>query len=113
MNSILLQQSPIHEPPSHNNITNPPRPFIKWVGGKRQLLPELIKRKPQHFKNYIEPFIGGGALMWTIDIDSVDKIVINDFNSELINLYNVVRNKPDKLIRSMARHKNNEKYYYK
>nr|WP_253274308.1 DNA adenine methylase [Myxosarcina sp. GI1] len=41
-----------------------PKPFIKWVGGKTQLLPELSSRIPQDFANYFEPFVGGGALFF-------------------------------------------------
>ena len=42
------------------------KPFVKWVGGKRSLLPELLARVPQDFKNYYEPFIGGGALFFAL-----------------------------------------------
>ena len=42
------------------------KPFVKWVGGKRSLLPQLLKRVPTEFKNYYEPFVGGGALFFAL-----------------------------------------------
>ena len=42
------------------------KPFVKWVGGKRSLLPEIMKRLPADFKNYYEPFVGGGALFFAL-----------------------------------------------
>lgn len=42
------------------------KPFVKWVGGKRSLLPELLKRAPAEFNNYYEPFVGGGALFFAL-----------------------------------------------
>ena len=44
----------------------PAKPFVKWVGGKRSLLPELLKRIPAEFNNYYEPFVGGGALFFAL-----------------------------------------------
>lgn len=89
-----------------------PKPFIKWVGGKRQLLPDLIKRLPEKIEDYFEPFIGGGALMWSLDRKLIKKITINDYNSDLVNLYNVVKNSPDLLLENLSKHENNEQYYY-
>ncbi len=43
------------------------KPFVKWVGGKRSLLPELLRRVPQDFNNYYEPFLGGGALFFALN----------------------------------------------
>ncbi len=43
------------------------KPFVKWVGGKRSLLPELLRRVPQDFGNYYEPFLGGGALFFALN----------------------------------------------
>lgn len=48
--------------PAMNNA----KPFVKWVGGKRSLLPELLKRLPAKFRNYYEPFVGGGALFFAL-----------------------------------------------
>lgn len=89
-----------------------PKPFIKWVGGKRQLLPELIKRLPKEITSYFEPFIGGGALMWSLHNKKIKSIVISDYNHELSNLYKVVKTNPEKLVSSLKKHKNTEKYFY-
>ncbi len=85
------------------------RPVIKWVGGKRQLINELKKRMPKNYNRYFEPFIGGGALFFELRPKNA---LINDYNPELTNLYKVLRDYPDKLIKSVCRHKNNEEYYY-
>lgn len=68
-------------------------PLIKWAGGKRQLLDEIIKRMPEEFNDYYEPFIGGGAVFFSIcdDITKPRRIYINDSNEELINLYRQAR----------------------
>ena len=86
------------------------KPVTKWVGGKRQLLPQLLKYLPNDFTNYYEPFIGGGALLFEI----APKIaVINDNNEELINMYNVIKNAPNELIEALKVHQlNNSKEYY-
>ena len=44
----------------------PAKPFVKWVGGKRSLLPELLRRVPERFNHYYEPFVGGGALFYAL-----------------------------------------------
>lgn len=74
-------------------------PFVKWAGGKRQLLNEIGKRLPKSWNTYYEPFVGGGALLVNLQNDErVSNAVISDLNSELINLYNVVKKNPDKLL---------------
>ncbi len=65
-------------------------PIIKWVGGKRQLLPVIKKSMPKQFNTYIEPFFGGGAVFFDI---SPKRAIINDFNSQLVNLYKQLSNK--------------------
>ena len=60
------------------------KPFLKWVGGKTQLLDELKKYIPKNFNKYIEPFVGGGALLFDL---APQKAIINDANEELINAY--------------------------
>ena len=86
------------------------KPIIKWVGGKRQLLDELISLMPKKYNRYIEPFIGGGALFFEL---CPENALINDYNKELINLYRVVKNKPMELINDLKKHKNRSEYYYK
>ena len=85
------------------------RPIIKWVGGKRQLLEELLENLPKKYNRYFEPFIGGGALFFEIEPKGG---VINDFNEELINVYQMVKNHPYELIEDLKKHKNERDYYY-
>lgn len=85
-------------------------PVLKWVGGKRQLIPEITKLLPKKITKYYEPFLGGGALLFHIQ---PEKAVINDLNEELINCYNIIKKEPIKLIKSLKKHKNNSEYFYK
>ena len=84
-------------------------PFVKWAGGKRQLLPELIKRVPK-FTTYCEPFIGGGALFFYLQ---PKKAIINDFNKDLINTYITIQNDVESLIQHLSTYKNDSESYYK
>lgn len=86
-------------------------PFVKWVGGKRQLINSIIEFIPKNIKNhtYVEPFIGGGAVFFHLQ---PKKAIINDFNSELINVYNVIKNNLNELIIDLKTHKNESKYFY-
>ncbi|MCP6760869.1 MAG: DNA adenine methylase [Fischerella sp. CENA71] len=86
------------------------KPFLKWVGGKRQLVPDIIANHlPQHYNTYYEPFIGGGALFFSLQ---PQKAVINDSNAELINCYKVIRDSVDELIEDLKKHENHKTYYY-
>lgn len=67
-------------------------PFIKWAGGKRQLLTEIKERMPQEYKNYYEPFIGGGAVVFGL---LPENAFINDINEALINTYRQISNSTD------------------
>lgn len=71
------------------------KPFVKWAGGKTQLLPEIKKHLPTNFNRLVEPFVGGGALFLNLELE---KVWINDLNKELINLYQQVRNRPKKIM---------------
>lgn len=87
------------------------KPFIKWAGGKRQLLPEISKYVPTNFESYYEPFVGGGAVFLNKQFKNV---IINDFNGELINTYSVVKNSVEPLIEKLKIHaeQNDSDYYY-
>lgn len=86
-------------------------PFVKWVGGKRQIMPSIVDLLPKNIStyNYIEPFIGGGAALFHLQPKNV---IINDFNAELINVYEVVKNNLDELINDLKKHKNEADYFY-
>jgi len=89
------------------------RPFLKWAGGKRQLLPEIVKYVPKRISKhtYYEPFIGGGALLFELQ---PPKAVINDSNKELINCYKVIKDSLDELMEELSKNKysNSETSYY-
>lgn len=85
-------------------------PVLKWVGGKRQLLPEIRKYIPKKYSTYYEPFVGGGAVLFDIQ---AEKAVVNDVNSELINFYEVIRDDVEGLIEDLNKHKNEADYFYK
>jgi DNA adenine methylase len=73
------------------------KPFIKWVGGKRQLINEIKNNLPAKYNNYFEPFVGAGSVIFSL-YDGKRIFNINDFNADLVNLYNVVKNTPEDLI---------------
>lgn len=79
------------------------RPFIKWVGGKTQLLPEIRQKYPEHFTKYCEPFVGGGAVLFDVlQTYHPQEILINDINPELINLYETIRDNCEPLIQLLG-----------
>lgn len=89
------------------------KPFVKWAGGKRQIIDKLKKYAPEDFKTYYEPFVGGGALLFEL---SPKKAVINDYNKELINVYQCIKDedKFEKMCRELNHHEveHSEEYYY-
>ncbi len=86
------------------------KPVLKWAGGKTQLLNKILPLFPEKYNKYIEPFFGGGAVFFGL---CPEKAVISDLNAELVNLYNVISNDVEALIRSLCRHKNDKEYFYK
>ncbi|NWJ77990.1 DNA adenine methylase [Marine Group I thaumarchaeote] len=95
-----------------------PRPFVKWAGGKRQLLHELERNYPKKFDTYFEPFLGGGAVMFNLLAKHPDmKCHVSDLNSDLILTYVAIRDKVTEVIESLENHskkyqKNTNFYYY-
>jgi len=90
-----------------------PRPFLKWAGGKTQLLPKILPYVPEKIGTYYEPFIGAGALFWKLAEEGrFERAVINDFNWELANVYRVVRDFPDELIGELRKMPPIEKTWY-
>ncbi len=88
-------------------------PVVKWVGGKRQLLPEIKKYVPKNFNTYFEPFVGGGAVLFELQ---PNQAVVNDINKELINVYSVIQNNVDELIETLSNqdeYANTSECYYK
>lgn len=93
------------------------KPFLKWVGGKRQLLPLLLNNLPTSYNSYYEPFLGGGALFFSLnhnkDNNKDNKVYINDLNKELINCYQVVKDQVNSLKKRLEDHENSKEYYMK
>lgn len=86
------------------------KPFIKWIGGKRSILLELIERLPGKYNGYHEPFLGGGALYFAI---RPERAYLSDLNFHLIVTCNAVRGDVDRLIRFLKKHNQNHcKDYY-
>lgn len=86
------------------------KPFLKWVGGKRSILPELIKRLPESYGTYREPFVGGGALFFAVQ---PAKAYLSDINFHLVVTYKAVEKDVDRLILNLNMHqKNHSKEYY-
>jgi DNA adenine methylase len=99
--------------PSHT-----PKPFLKWAGGKRQLIPILENQLPQTFDVYYEPFLGGGAFLFHIlSKNPNQKCRVSDLNSDLVLAYVTIRDKVDHVISELKLHEKNymkssKSYYY-
>lgn len=94
------------------------RPFLKWAGGKRQLLSQMEGYFPENFNKYIEPFVGGGAVFFHLFNNGYikKKAILIDINKDLINCYKVIKKNVESLIEKLkehAKHKLDEDYYYK
>lgn len=86
-----------------------PYPFLKWAGGKRQLISQMDKFFPKNFNKYVEPFIGGGAVFFHL---LPNNSIISDNNPDLINCYKVIKEDVEDLIISLKKHKYEKNYYY-
>ena len=86
-------------------------PVLKWVGGKRQLISDIEPLIPKSISTYVEPFVGGGAVLFHLQ---PKKAIINDYNQELMNVYQVIKDKPNELIEVLQEQKglNSEDYFY-
>lgn len=88
------------------------KPFIKWAGGKSSLLDEIQKRLPDFVYSQdfclVEPFVGGGALsLWALsELPHLKRLIINDYNADLINVYQVIKNNPNDLIEYLKKIQN-------
>ena len=94
------------------------KPFLKWVGGKRSISDDIVMLINKKFNKYFEPFLGGGAIFFELYSRGLLKgkrVVLSDINSELINSYIVVRDKPLELIKRLSyyRENHNKDFYYK
>ena len=89
------------------------KPFVKWAGGKRSIIDKLINLAPEDYRTYYEPFVGGGAMLYELQ---PKKAVINDYNTELMNVYECIKdeNKFANMCSELNKHETNhsEDYYY-
>ena len=84
-------------------------PVVKWVGGKRQLLDEITPLLPKRITSYCEPFLGGGAVLFSIQ---PTRAIVNDLNQDLITVYEVIRDDVESLLESLKKHENTAEYFY-
>ena len=84
-------------------------PVVKWVGGKRQLLDEIAPRLPKRITTYCEPFLGGGAVLFSLQPKNA---IVNDLNADLMLVYEVIRDDVELLIAALEQHENTAEYFY-
>src|SRR2546428_9671930 len=86
-------------------------PFLKWAGGKTQLLKQIRAFFPKDIGTYFEPFLGGGAVFFHL---APDRAILSDTNPELVNVFQVVRDDPEVLVAALNRHhphRNSKDYF--
>ena len=108
--SNLAECLPLSKTQAGQRGVLPCRPFVKWAGGKSQLLAELLARVPHDFSKYYEPFVGGGALLFALQPKQAS---IMDINADLINAYCAIKQNVEELIRNLKKHKYERTYYYR
>ena len=106
--SSLQQIRALNKESKH--IVDVPRPFLKWAGGKRQLIQQLDEYIPKEYNKYIEPFVGGGALLFYM---LPQKAIIIDDNEDLMNCYRIIKNNVSELLELLKEHVNEKTYFYK
>ena len=89
-------------------------PFVKWAGGKRQLIPQIKERMPKQYKDYYEPFVGGGAVTFEL---LPTNALINDINKALINAYKKICDEPEAFLKAVNKldaemWEDGKEYYY-
>jgi len=90
------------------------KPYIRWAGGKKWLIPSIDDLLPTSFNNYHEPFLGGGAVFLHLySIGLIKRAYLNDVNADLINCYRQLKNNSTEFRESLLKHKNTKPYYYK
>jgi len=113
MTTLLVQPTP---PPPRSlrdpqGVTIPPRPFLKWAGGKSQLIRQYIPHFPQQYQAYYEPFLGGGAIFFHL---LPQRAMLTDINPALVNVYECVRDRVEELIELLQEHERSHtlEHYY-
>ncbi|MEL6547702.1 MAG: DNA adenine methylase [Myxococcota bacterium] len=85
------------------------KPFLKWAGGKTKLVPEILKRFPNRFTHYHEPFVGGAAVFFSLE---PQKATLSDINDELVNAYRAIRDDVDGVVSALREHTATEEHFY-
>ncbi|WP_457558425.1 DNA adenine methylase [Candidatus Harpocratesius sp.] len=107
-NSVLIEKRIKNR--KFKKIVGNPHPFLKWAGGKRQLIEQYDEFIPNDIEEYIEPFVGGGAMFFYL---LPDFAILIDNNPVLINSYKIIKNNVNELLKLLEKHENNSEYYYK
>ena len=93
---------------SATDLGQAPRPFVKWAGGKRQLLTAILERIPRDFGTYHEPFLGGGAVFFAL---SPAKAYLSDSNERLVRTYKGIKEHVEDVIDLLGSYKNNRRFF--
>jgi DNA adenine methylase len=87
------------------------QPFLKWAGGKRKLVPEIMKLMPKKFGNYHEPFVGGGALFWGLETCQDFQAFLSDRNSRLVDTYVAIRDDVEAVMDELRTYPYEKEFY--
>ena len=92
-----------------------PSPFLKWAGGKRQLLPHILRAVPERIHTYYEPFVGGGAVFFALVAHgrAFERAVLGDANEELVRCYRAIQRDVEAVIGALRRHTYDREVYYR
>jgi len=105
-----VDQQPLDRQASRRRESGPRRPFVKWAGGKRQLLPELLRHVPESYGRYFEPFVGGGALFFELRPNAA---LLTDVNERLVRTYVGVRDHVEQVLALLESYPHEEAFYYR
>ena len=95
------------------NTLNSPRPFLKWAGGKSELVPRILSKLPASIPQYVEPFVGGGAVFFALArAGRLQRALLGDRNPELVAVWLTVRDDVEGLIAACAAWAADEATYY-
>jgi DNA adenine methylase len=94
---------------SDSPLVGRPKPFLKWAGGKTQLLPEILGRFPKKFGRYHEPFLGGGAVFFAL---APERAALSDVNADLVETYRAIRDDVESVIMALKDHESSAEHFY-
>lgn len=112
----MSNQLLLHQEDTYDNLKDAyasASPFLKWAGGKSQLIGQYESYFPKDFENYYEPFVGAGAVFFHLVEDEDRKYFLNDYNEELMNVYKVIKNNVKELIEELKDYPHDKEFFYK